>query len=237
MRILICDDDTIIQDQMVKYLHEYFDEHNLTFPELALFNTGKSLLADSGEKDIVFLDVKMPGLNGIQIGNELKRQNQKIIIFIITAYMEYLDEAMRFQVFRYLNKPIDKQRLFHNLKDALKLYHNSTIKIPVETKQGVYSISPNEIICVEAQGKKVIIHTISENFVSVHPMRYWVQTLTMKCFIQTHRSFIVNLEHITSFDRTIIHFHAHQLDAYLTRRKYSEFKEAYLLYLESMQSV
>ena len=52
-------------------------------------------------------------------------------------------------------------------------------------------------------------------------------------FFQTHRSFIVNYEHITDFDHTLVHLVNGQFDAYLTKRKYSAFKEAYLLYLES----
>jgi two-component system LytT family response regulator len=57
----------------------------------------------------------MPGLDGIYVGNELKKKEKDIIIFIITSYSEYLDEAMRFHVFRYLSKPIDRQRLFRSL--------------------------------------------------------------------------------------------------------------------------
>lgn len=235
MRILICDDDAMIREQMAKYLHEYFDKHDLKCPELALFDSGEALLADSGQRDIVFLDIEMPGLSGISVGNKLKKSNRNIIIFIITSYMEYLDEAMRFQAFRYLNKPIDKQRLFCNLKDALNLYYTYTCTIPVETKQGVYSIPVNDIVCVEARSKKVIVHTVSSDYDSVCPIQYWIQKLSMKCFIQTHRSFIVNMEHITAFDRTLIHFCDCQFKAYLTRRKYSQFKEAYLLYLESVQ--
>ena len=82
-------------------------------------------LRDQGPKDIIFLDIEMPGLNGIYVGNELKKRDKNTIIFIITSYSECsLDEAMRFHVFRYPSKPIDKQRLFRNLKDALDLYHS-----------------------------------------------------------------------------------------------------------------
>ena len=58
--------------------------------------------------------------------------------------------------------------------------------------------------------------------------------LPKSCFFQTHRSFIINLGHITDFDHTLIHL-TNQLTAYLTRRKYRTFKDAYLLYLESMR--
>ncbi|MDY2589148.1 MAG: response regulator [Agathobacter sp.] len=69
-------------------------------------------MADTGEKDLLFLDVEMPGMNGIYVGTELKRQNPDIMIFIVTSYSEYLDATMRFQVFRFLTKPLNRQRFF-----------------------------------------------------------------------------------------------------------------------------
>ena len=68
----------------------------------------------------------MPGMNGIYVGNELKKSNPAVIIFIVTSYSEYLDEAMRFHVFRYLSKPLEQQRFFRNMQDAVNLYHTST---------------------------------------------------------------------------------------------------------------
>ena len=52
----------------------------------------------------------MPGMNGIYVGNELKKSNPAVIIFIVTSYSEYLDEARRSHVSRYLSKPLEQQR-------------------------------------------------------------------------------------------------------------------------------
>ena len=214
MRILICDDDTLIIEQLQKYIESYFESNHLKCPELVSFTSGESLLADKNEKDIVFLDIEMPGMNGIFVGNELKKANKNVIIFVVTSYSEYLDEAMRFHVFRYLS---------------------ITTKIPVETKQGVYSFPASQIIAIEAQERKVIVHTARQDFDSIHNMDYWLEHLPKNSFFQTHRSFIVNFEHIVDFDHSTIHLSNQQITAYLTRRKYSSFKNAYLLYLESMR--
>ena len=61
----------------------------------------------------------------------LKERNKNIIIFVVTSYSEYLDEAMRFHVFRYLSKPLEKQRLFRNLKDACLLYTSASLFHPI----------------------------------------------------------------------------------------------------------
>lgn len=233
MRILICDDDDLIIEQIKKYLKNYFEYNHLKCPETVCYSDGESLLADKGDKDILFLDIEMPGMNGIYIGKELKKENENIIIFIVTSYSEYLDEAMRFRVFRYLSKPLDKQRFFRNMKDAIDLYNTMTVKIPIETKQGVHTLPASSIIAVEAMQRKVIVHTTQRDFESIHNMQYWSNLLPKNCFFQTHRSFIINFEHITDFDHTLVHMAENQYHAYLTRRKYSAFKEAYLLYLES----
>ncbi|MCM1046552.1 MAG: LytTR family DNA-binding domain-containing protein, partial [Candidatus Gastranaerophilales bacterium] len=232
MRILICDDDALIVEQLQKYIKDFFENISVKCPELVCFSDGEALLSDEGEKDILFLDIEMPGINGIYVGKELKKKNENIIIFIVTSFSEYLDEAMRFRVFRYLSKPLDKQRFFRNMKDAVDLYHSMTVKIPIETKQGVHTLLASSVIAVEAQDRKVTVHTTQCDFESIHNMQYWLELLPKNRFFQTHRSFIVNFEHVTDFDRNLVHMTDHQ-SAYLTKRKYSSFKEAYLLYLES----
>lgn len=233
MRILICDDDELIIEQLKVYITSFFEESHVKCPELCCFTDGESLLADKGEKDILFLDVEMPGLNGIYVGNELKKANEDIIIFIVTSYSEYLDDAMRFHVFRYLSKPLDEKRFLRNMKDAVKLYNSKSVRIPIETKEGIHTLTTNDIIAIEAQGRNVVVHTTLCDFESVHNMQYWQEALPKNCFFQTHRSFIVNFFHVSDFDHTVIRMSDNQFQAYLTRRKYSAFKEAYLLYLES----
>lgn len=233
MRIVICDDNDINSNQLQNLLISYFHQHGLHLPDITIFNCGEDLLADTGNQDIVFLDIEMPGLNGIFVGNELKKRNKNAIIIIVTSFLEYLDEAMRFHVFRYLSKPIDKTRLFSNMDDALKLYSSISIKIPIETKDGIISVNAADIIMVETTGRKVNIYTTAGNYLSTNNINYWKERLPSQNFYQSHRSYIVNLSHINEFDHTTILLYNRTYSAYLTRRKYTEFKDAYLLFLES----
>ena len=233
MRILICDDDIELSQQLEKILISFFQKNSLKFPEIVIYNNGTDLLQDFQSKDIVFLDIEMPGMNGIYIGNELKRQNSNAIIFVVTSYSQYLDEAMRFHVFRYLSKPLDKQRIFRNMKDALALYNNSIIKISIETKNGTFVVLSRDIVFIEANNHKTIVHVSDHDYLCIHNINYWLNQLRMPSFFQSHRSFIVNLEHVSSFDHSLIYLCNNRYQAYLTRRKYTQFKDAFLLYLES----
>lgn len=140
---------------------------------------------------------------------------------------------MRFHVFRYLSKPIDKQRLFQNLDDALELYYSINQKIAVETKYGVTSVLTCDIIYVEAKGRKVIVHTATADLDSTQTLQFWIEHLPQATFFHSHRSYIVNMAMVTSFDHELIYLCDGQFTAYLTRRKFTEFKKAYLVFMES----
>lgn len=142
---------------------------------------------------------------------------------------------MRVSVFRYLSKPLEKQRLFRNLKEALHTYSTLHITVPVETKEQVYAVDINDICSIEIVKRNIIVHTTDTDYVSVQPMSYWLKTLPENCFFQSHLSYIVNLAHVKSFEHTLIQLNCRNLTAYLTRRKYTKFKAAYMLYIESMR--
>ena len=235
MRILICDDDELIRRQIHKFLRDYFKNAHLLCPEIVMYENGELLLKDTGDKDIVFLDVEMPGLKGIHVGQELQESNPRVIIIMVSAFPEYLDDAMRFHVFRYLSKPLEKLRFFQNMKDALQQYNSTVGKIVIECRnKNNVTVSKADIIAVECFERKVIIHTAGQKYESTETMTYWREKLQDKCFITTHKSFIVNMMYVISFTPTLIQLE-NEVTAYLTKRKYKEFKHAYLLYMESLR--
>lgn len=134
MRIIICDDDIELTQELKKILVSFFQKNSLKLPEISIYNNGQDLLNDTGDKDIVFLDIEMPGMNGIYIGNELKQKNKNTIIFVVTSYSQYLDEAMRFNVFRYLSKPLDKQRISGICRMPLLYIIHLLLKYPLKQK-------------------------------------------------------------------------------------------------------
>ena len=162
MQIAICDDDPMIIKALQKDLEQYFRKLHLSCPPISQFTSGEALLNNKEEKDIVFLDVEKPWLIGIYVGNTLRERYPNILIFIVTSFMEYLDDAMRFHVFRYLSKPIDRQRLFRNLDDALAQYHASSKKIAFETKERCHTHMPSSIVMIEAISKKSVLYTTSK---------------------------------------------------------------------------
>lgn len=235
MRIVFCDDDPLILEQLQGYVTEFFRQFGGPMPELTAYETGDLLIAQEPRADIAFLDVEMPGISGIHVGAKLKEKNPRVKIFIVTAYPDYLDEAMRFQVFRYLSKPIDKTRLFRNLKDAVNSYCMESREFPITTNEGVFVRRSEEIICVETIQRKTIVHTVDRDFVSTQTLEFWRQILNLPCFYATHRSYIINMRFVYSIKKDSVRLKCgdRQIAAFLSRRKYAQFKNTYLLYMES----
>lgn len=237
MRIVFCDDEPLILARLQKYVQEFFRSLGGTQPEFATYESGDLLIQNETRVDIAFLDVEMPGVSGIHIGAKLKERNPQIKIFIVTAYPDYLDEAMRLQVFRYLSKPIDKNRLFRNLKDAVYAYNIESHEYPISTNDGIFIRRAEEIVCVETVQRKVLVHTVDGQFLSNKNIEYWRQTLNLPCFYSTHRSFVINMRFVYSInkDTIILKYSGKEKVAFLSRRKYAQFKDTYLLYMESMK--
>lgn len=243
MRIVICDDDERIVIQLKGWLQEYFQANHLGQPEYACYGSGDELLAkedrpDAGRVDIAFLDVEMPGTGGIHVGARLQSRNPYAKIFIVTCYPDYLDEAMKFHVFRYLSKPLDKRRLFRNMKDALYQLQVDTRPILIETSGETVTRYADEIILVEAMGHRVTVQAVDRLYESVQNMRQWEKLLDIGCFVRTHRSFIINMKYVRSFSDNMVFLgspEGTEYRAYLARRRSQGFRDAYMLYVEAMR--
>lgn len=243
MRIAFCDDDPKVPALLEEYLREFFQQNGLPQPEYAVYSTGAALVdgecaQESPPLDVAFLDVEMPGLSGIQAGARLQERHPFGKIFIVTAHAGYLDDAMRFHVFRYLSKPVDKERLFRNMRDALWQLAADTRPVVIETKDGAFTRYAHEIILVEAQGRQVLVRAADGVYASTQGMKHWEKLLEIGSFTRTHRSYIVNMRYVRAYTSALITLEipgGGSCTAYLARRRVQEFRDSYLLYMEAMR--
>ena len=126
MNIAICDDDCRFRELLEKHIRNYFNEKSMVL-NIIQFPSGEAILSEELLFDIVFLDIEMDELNGIETGKALKAKNPQSIIFIVTSHENYLDDALRINAFRFLSKPLDIVRLFNSLDDAVELLKNDLI--------------------------------------------------------------------------------------------------------------
>lgn len=227
MRIIVCDDIEVICDNMCSLLKEFFEQEEINDIEIVGYQNGEAVIEDTGEKDIVFLDVELSGIDGITVAKTLKANNPKTIVFLVTAYEQYTDDAFRINAFRFVMKPFDKERLYRNLKAALQFYHTATGKIYVEEKRGGRTEYKSNIVFVESIDRGSIIHYRDGFAYTSQTINEWAVILNDGCFFVPHRSYIVNMHYVKSYDKNTIYFENCSETALLTRRRLKSFKNAY----------
>lgn len=124
MRIILCDDEKSIQSLLKQKITAFFAEKNISC-EILCCGSGEevlSLAAQGMTIDLLFLDIQMPGKNGMEIARQLRRQQQSISIIFVTALSDYVYEAFDVDALHYLVKPFYDEKLFQVLDKAIRQY-------------------------------------------------------------------------------------------------------------------
>ena len=120
-KIMLADDEGIVIDSLTFIIRQNFGENC----EIASAKTGRSVieLAESFRPDIAFMDIQMPGINGIEAMKEIKKNNSNTIFIVMSAYdkFDYAKEAINLGVLDYLNKPVNQKKIVSVLQKAMDL--------------------------------------------------------------------------------------------------------------------
>lgn len=158
MKIAICDDDSAYVKKIESVVRTTLAEKNID----ARFDliSDSAQLHDSAETyDMAFLDIGMTPYNGLEIAARLKKRNRNIIIFFITSYDDYIDDAMDLHVFRYISKPLDARRLRAGVEKALKLIDRARISFLVKESGKAVCVFSKDIVFVEIAGRSTRVVT------------------------------------------------------------------------------
>lgn len=230
MKIAICDDsrETCIE------IAELIRERDKS-AEISVFSSGESLLSSGENFDIIFLDIAMKILSGIDTAKKLRsreaaKNGKKSIIVFITAFREYMEQAFDVNAFNYITKPIDEERFFRIFDAAVKEANASLgHKYIVVKCQGVQrKFFLHDIRYIESSNKKVILNTNEGKF-EVYGKLGEFEELLKESFFRCHRCYLVNMENICAYDFEEIQIIGGS-KLPLSNRKYRDFVKAYLRY-------
>lgn len=233
MQVLLCDDDKKIIVQIKKYLSD-ISKHTKCKFDYVIFTNGDDILTKQIKIDIAFIDIEIPGVNGLTVTKHLQKINPNVIIFIVTSFQGYLDDAMDLKVFRFLSKPIDENRFYKSMDVALNLYHQSTEQILLEYFDEHHNIFTIDILYLTIDNRKTKIITKSGEYISNKKFDYWKKHLkTYDYFAQSHYSFIVNLKNATDFTKSEItlSFGSEKVKVPISRNYYTSFKKLFYEYM------
>jgi two-component system LytT family response regulator len=170
--------------------------------------------------EVVVLDIQMPGKTGLELLTELGAKDFEVIF--VTAYNEYMLQALQYSAADYLLKPVDEERLVEavqrverRLQEGKKeeqtttLLHNlaktgnpSEMRLCLPTLKGFIVLKLEEIIYCEAERSYTVFHLDNGKTVTVSkPLLEYDQLLRDTSFLRIHKSFLVNLLHVKEYQR------------------------------------
>lgn len=208
LTIGICDDNAEQVQLLMRYLNDYQGDDELqivqsTKPEVFLAEL------QTNKPHLVFLDIDMGEMNGIQLGDSIKSLNEDTIIVYITAHEEYALEAFRVRAFHYLLKPLTKEKFYQAFEEAVRLIlKDSRLKpakaLTVEAKGEIYCLDYNDICYFEKIGHQIKIHTQNRDIYYYDNLFNLLEQLDTHSFIRCHQGYIVNVDKIRGFrDKTL----------------------------------
>lgn len=146
MNIAICDDEKIVRLQIKGLIEKQKADGNLE-----LYETGEELLAVGKHFDVVFLDIQMEGMNGIDTARALREQNEETVLIFITGIKEYVFDAFDVAAFHYLLKPIEENKFMEvfdrAVKEAEKRKEKGQKQLFIKTRQRNITLE-QKIFCI-----------------------------------------------------------------------------------------
>jgi DNA-binding LytR/AlgR family response regulator len=229
--IAVVDDEKAIREHICGLVEEQQPESRIE-----AYATGEELLASGKRFDIVFLDIQMEGMNGIEAARNLREKNANLgvedtVLVFITGIKDYVFDAFDLYAFQYLLKPIDERKFAEVLEKAAREAAKKKERRVLFIKSRNLTLDQSEILYIESRAKKVEIHTVRQT-IEIYAAMDELEGQLGDEFYRCHRAYIVNMDCITEYDSESITL-TNGDRVYLTKKKYGEFVKAYMWHLQN----
>lgn len=230
MNIVVCDDSLNIINEIKEMLNEYSAIKNVPL-EISAFDNGKSVIDSNENYNIAILDVEMPDMNGIALGEELRKRNKQIVLIYLTAHSQHLDSALNLNAARFFEKPIDKDRFFSGMDNAIERIDNTTINFFIRDDKTQVRVTAESIVYIEISHRKTKVVTEDKTYFTTHTFDYFKDRLVSSIFAQPHKSYIINFNFITAYERGEIVLDG-RYKIPVSRSKQTEFHKSFVRFME-----
>lgn len=207
LRIALCDDNDRFLQSTAEQIEKWSEQSKIPI-RLFTYNNGDELIAGSaaGRMDIIFLDIVMPLLNGMDAARELRQQDTAVRIIFLTSSPEFALESYEVKAQGYLLKPVTYDKLKETLDECAHVFEKEPPNIVLKTHFGYQKLYFHEIEYAEAQNKRVIFYLKTGKSVEVtEPLCSFEDKFTdSNGFFKCHRSYLVYLPNVDHFSSTEI---------------------------------
>ena len=199
IRIAICDDEKHMSDHIRSMVLNFFRKKNREI-SLRMFSGGEELLSYNGQIDILFLDIQMKDMDGMETARRLRADKFRGFLVFITVLKEMVFQSFEVQAYDYLVKPVDDKQFEKTMERLYASMQNaSEDSLLVQKGYEGRIIREDEIVFCEIIDRKIYLNLASGEVVDYYERIENLETKLNNRFYRCHRSYLINLKHLKGY--------------------------------------
>ena len=232
LQIAICDDEQFYREKIKYLLEEYLQAKGMLYT-LHLFLSGEDFLEQCENNvrfDIVFLDISMEEVDGIQAAQRIRSFHNDTYIVFVTAFIDYALEGYKVNAVRYLMKDTLEIALEECMNAILQKMQ--VARVTFSFLEGEKRLYTDNILYVESRGHKSIFHYMESEMVSYQiydKLDSVERNLEGYGFLRIHKSYLVNMKHIRKISNYIVSLDTGE-ELHVPRLRFQAVKEGFVAY-------
>ncbi len=199
IRIAICDDEKHMSDHIRSMVLNFFRKKNREII-LRMFSGGEELLSYNGQIDILFLDIQMKDMDGMETARKLRADKFRGFLVFITVLKEMVFQSFEVQAYDYLVKPVDDKQFEKTMERLYASMQNASEgSLLVQKGYEGRIIREDEIVFCEIIDRKIYLNLASGEVVDYYERIENLETKLNNRFYRCHRSYLINLKHLKGY--------------------------------------
>ena len=231
LKIIILEDEKPQLDQLTGYLERYQAEHPGFAFTLETYGQGIALLdAYQRDADLIFLDIRVPDMPGIEVARHIRRVDDSVMIIFVTSLTQYALDGYSVQAFDYILKPIHYASFSAKLERMLRMLsrRDPQFMLDLRTRDCAWKIPADSVIYIEVSAHDLLFHTGGETIRLWGTLSKYEKLLREAHFARPSTSFLVNLKYVRQIKKDEILLGGCSIP--LSRSKRTEFLAALARY-------
>lgn len=220
IRIAIVEDDEVASATLSSYLQRYAKENSIQFKTQVYGNAISLLNSYKAEFDIIFMDIRMPYINGMDAAHRLRALDQKVILIFVTSLTQYAVAGYEVDALDYIIKPVNYYDFALKLSRAVKRIPKvQSSQLIISTDAGIVRLDPDDIRYVETQGHHLIYHTLSGEYTQYSSLNKLEEKLEGFSFARCNSCYLVNLQYVRNVKGYVLTLDCGELKISQPRKK------------------